>query len=250
MGVKKLFEHIGVVGRVLIGVGCVLLVSLVVLMVFATSFGGKAAHFEKSFDVVKDVAKETRPNTVDWAHWKEVNSDVVAWIEIPGTSIDMPVVQASEDNPTFYLSHDVYRDWNPWGAAYIDAGCKDGIDSLNVVIFGHHMAGPDTMFGEIADYHDQGYAEEHRLVIIYTPDEVREYMVYAVETIAGWEKIKQTEFNTMKEYQIYRDERLEASDVVLDHLENKGLVKMLMLVTCSYYFNPGNERTIAYAFEV
>ena len=51
---------------------------------------------------------------VDWEYWLSVNPDIVAWVSVPGTGIDYPVVQASAVDPTFYLDHDVYRGWNPY----------------------------------------------------------------------------------------------------------------------------------------
>ena len=69
-----------------------------------------------------DAASDGAP-TVDWEFWLSVNPDIVAWVSVPGTDIDYPVVQASADDPTFYLDHDVYRCWNPYGCPYLDAGC-------------------------------------------------------------------------------------------------------------------------------
>ncbi len=77
---------------------------------------------------------------VDWDYWLSVNPDIVAWVSVPGTEIDYPVVQASADDPTFYLDHDVYHGWNPYGCPYLDAGCAErGIDSPLALMFAHHM---------------------------------------------------------------------------------------------------------------
>ena len=77
--------------------------------------------------------------TVDWAYWQGVNPDVIGWITVPGTTINSPIVQAPTDDPDFYLSHDVYGNYNIYGAIYLDAECAEaGLDSRNAVILGHH----------------------------------------------------------------------------------------------------------------
>ena len=38
---------------------------------------------------------------VDWEYWKSVNPDVIAWVTVPGTNIDSPIVQAHSDDPEY-----------------------------------------------------------------------------------------------------------------------------------------------------
>ena len=64
--------------------------------------------------------------TVDWEFWLSVNPDIVAWVSVPGTDIDYPVVQASADDPTFYLDHDVYRGWKPTDAPTSTPAARGG----------------------------------------------------------------------------------------------------------------------------
>ena len=162
-----------------------------------------------------DAASDGAP-TVDWEFWLSVNPDIVAWVSVPGTDIDYPVVQASADDPTFYLDHDVYRGWNPYGCPYLDAGCAGrGIDSPLALMFGHHM-NDGSMFSAFANYSDRGFAQEHQEILLQTPE---------------------------------RDIRLNviAADVVLDVDVEADSVKAFC--TCSYGRWNGHERTIVYARE-
>ena len=55
-------------------------------------------------------------------------------------TIDHPVVQAHADSPTWYLSHDVYGNWNIYGCPYLDADCEEeGFGSQVAYVFAHHM---------------------------------------------------------------------------------------------------------------
>jgi len=233
----------------------------VVLMVLAGILGAALVVMAIGSKMMSDAASpppspngnpvepDAMVNPVDWNYWKGVNPDVVAWIKIPGTSIDLPVVQAHEDDPQHYLSHDVYDNWNIWGCPYVDAGCKDGVDSLNVVIFSHNMEYGDPMFGELNGYTDEGFARENRTVLLYTPDEVRVYLVHGSDGIGGWEPVKRVSFENLKDYREYRHERLEACDTVVGHLDETGSDPMLTLVTCTYVSVSYNARTVVYAFK-
>lgn len=36
-------------------------------------------------------------------NWGSLPDEVIAWVEVPGTNIDEPIVQASPDYPTCFL---------------------------------------------------------------------------------------------------------------------------------------------------
>lgn len=66
----------------------------------------------------------------------------IAWVYVPGTSIDYPVVMGGDQDPGFYLFHDVEGINFPWGTPYVANGCEQGLDSPLVMICGHHMTAP------------------------------------------------------------------------------------------------------------
>ena len=41
-----------------------------------------------------------------------------------GTDINHPILQAHASDPDYYLHHDIYRNYNPLGALYLDAECE------------------------------------------------------------------------------------------------------------------------------
>ena len=69
--------------------------------------------------------------------WDSLPESVIAWVEVPGTSIDEPVVQASKDAPNDYLYVDALGQ-GAYGTPYIDCDCT--LDSRFVMIYGHHMS--------------------------------------------------------------------------------------------------------------
>lgn len=181
---------------------------------------------------------------VDWDYWLSVNGDVVGWVTVPGTDIDQPIVQADAADPQYYLWHDVYREPNYLGCPYVDADCAQGFDSLNCVVFGHNMGGSDqSMFGDFELFSDPKTAAEHRTVLLQTPFRKIELEVRCVEVMAGWEATNCTSFESQAEFQLWYEERLANSAVVLDKTAPNSVVTFC---TCSYgYWS--NERTLVLA---
>ena len=191
--------------------------------------------------------------SIDWDYWKSINSDVVGWITIPNTSVDFPIVQAHADDPTFYLLHDVYTNVNYTGAIYLDPDCEEqgGIDnSKNVVIFGHNMGlGDDTMFEPISHYMKLDFAQEHERILIQTPNKKMAVGAFGVENINGNKRIKQTEFSTEEVFQEYINVRYSQCDIQIKDCPLSP-AQIFTLCTCSYNFNPTNERTLVYASKI
>lgn len=185
--------------------------------------------------------------TVDWGYWLSVNPDIVAWVSVPGTDIDYPVVQARADDPTFYLDHDVYRGWNPYGCPYLDAGCAErGIDSPLAIMFAHHM-NDGSMFSAFASYSDRGFAAAHDEVLVQTPEKKISLEVIAVDVVDSDNEYKRLEFADNEEFGSWLEGLLAEADVVLDEGAQAESVKAFC--TCSYGRWDGHERTIVYARE-
>lgn len=187
-------------------------------------------------------------STVDWEYWLSVNPDIVGWVSVPGTDIDYPVVQASENDPTFYLDHDVYGGWNPYGCPYLDAGCAErGIGSPLALMFGHHM-NDGSMFSAFASYSGRGFAEAHDEIVLQTPEEGIRLSVIAADVVDSNAEYKRLEFADDGELDSWLEGLLAEADVVLDDDASTDSVKAFC--TCSYGRWNGHERTIVYAREI
>lgn len=183
--------------------------------------------------------------TVDWDYWKAVNPDVIGWITIPGTDINHPVVQARASDPDRYLHYDVYGDYNPNGAIYLDAECEEyGLSSRNAVILGHSslLSGVTTRFGYIASYKDASFAAEHATVLIQTPNSKMRYRVRFANIVKGWESTKRTSFESDADFRDWYDTSRDEAAMVLDGTTEPSQV--ISLVSCSYNYWKNNERTV------
>lgn len=92
-------------------------------------------------------------SNVDWDHLLAMSSFVVAWCRIECTAIDLPVCQATDDDPGHWLGHDLWDNDSPAGVPYIDH--RTGASSRHVLCYGHHLAATGGMFSELSPCHEQ-----------------------------------------------------------------------------------------------
>ena len=137
---------------------------------------GKAIR-DKTTKVYQQFCEETEPEEwIDFNYWQNRNADVYAWIRIPGTKIDYPVVQGDEDG--YYLSHDIDKESNIYGAIYTEKVNGKDFSSPNTVLYGHHMK-DGSMFGCLDKYLDRDYFEKYNEVFLFTPEEKQTYHIIA-----------------------------------------------------------------------
>lgn len=167
---------------------------------------------------------------------------------IPGTDIDQPICQAPIDDPSYYLTHDVYRNYNIYGCPYLDAGCaSQGTNSPLAMVLGHHM-NDGSMFAEIADYSSRAFAEKHDEILLQTPESREVLDVFAIDVVDTWSEFKQLDFDNEESLITWAKETVDASDIPLASVP-KGTESVKAFVTCSYGRWNGHERTVVYACE-
>lgn len=108
---------------------------------------------------------------------KDTNEHIYAWIRVPGTVIDYPIVQHPE-LPDYYLDYNLDGTKGYPGGIYTQLyNSKDWTDP-NTVIYGHNMKN-GTMFAGLHQYEDSEFFEEYPYVYIYSEDKIRVYQVFA-----------------------------------------------------------------------
>lgn len=176
--------------------------------------------------------------------WDSMPSEVVAWVEVPGTDIDEPIVQAAADCPDRYLHDDVFGEGG-YGTPYIDCDCS--LEGPLAIVYGHHMS-DGSVFADFADFSDAEYAEEHRTIYLYTrADEQRhELKCIAVNVIDASRESLQTRFKDEKAFDDYVAACLGESEVSLEKPDS--ISHLFAFATCSY--ETWNSRTVVYAVEI
>lgn len=90
---------------------------------------------------------------IDWDKLKEINDEIVGWVQINDTKIDYPVLWHKGDDITsqYYLNHNYKKEYDSYGTIFLDYRCTQGTDSKNVIMHGHHM-NDGSMFGNLMSY--------------------------------------------------------------------------------------------------
>ena len=108
----------------------------------------------------------------------DANSDMVGWLEVPGTNIDYPVMQTKDDEE-YYLHRNFFGKDDKNGTLFLDARSDLNEESGNIIVYGHNMKS-GAMFGSLEEYLDQSYEAEHSKINFYTKTEKREYEIISV----------------------------------------------------------------------
>lgn len=123
-----------------------------------------------------DEQKEELP--IDFEGLQEINPEIYAWIRVPDTNIDYPILQHLEDDQSYYLSRDIYGKANQAGSLYTEYYNSRDFQEPNTVIYGHNMKN-GSMFHNIRYFAKQEYFDEHEELYIYLPDKIMKYQIIA-----------------------------------------------------------------------
>lgn len=118
----------------------------------------------------------TAKNPIDFNSLIKKNSDIYAWIKVPGTKVDYPIVQSKIDDD-FYLKHSATdKSYSSSGAVYTQSiNSKDFTDRVTLV-YGHNGYG-DTYFTTLHRFEKQDFFEKHNKFVIYTPTQKLTYRI-------------------------------------------------------------------------
>lgn len=151
--------------------------------------------------------------------WDALPASVVAWVRVPGTTVDYPIVQGRPESPDFYLTHDAGSERSAWGAPYIDAGYGQGADSPLIIVYGHHMS-DGTMFASLAQYSSRDFAEGHRTIRVFSREKTIELEVLEADVVDASSEGKRTDFTDAAELDAYLGDKLSRCEVVLEEPAN------------------------------
>lgn len=107
---------------------------------------------------------------------KKLNPDVKAWIQVPKTNIDYPVVQGQDDME--YINKNVYGEFELSGAIFLSCLNKDDFSDPYNLVYGHNMKN-GGMFADVTDFTNKEYFETHQKGKLYLTDATRKIRFFA-----------------------------------------------------------------------
>ena len=116
------------------------------------------------------------------------NPDFIAWLRIPGTNVDYPVVQT--DDPDYYLNHTFSGKQSVVGTLFSLADADYKAPGRNITVYGHHLrSSGEKMFTSLVRYKNPDFYEDNKTVVLDSLYRHSEYTIFAVVNmkVGDWE---------------------------------------------------------------
>ena len=195
------------------------------------------AEEEKESDLLEALREAGIPipeKEIDFADLQEnTNADIYAWIYIPDSMIDYPVLQHPADN-NYYLTHNLDGSEGYPGCIYSENYNTKDFTDPNTVLYGHNMK-KGTMFAGLHKFEDSQYFEEHPYVYIYTPEKLLVYEIFAAYEFTDEHLLYNYDFTNEVIFQDYLDDILNTRSMncnLREDVEVTAADKILTLSTC------------------
>jgi sortase B len=134
-------------------------------------------------DILTTLGITVPEKALDWDALKAQNEDIYAWIYIPNTYVDYPVLQHPTDL-TYYLNYNIDGTKGYPGCIYSQYYNSKDFRDPNTIIYGHNMKN-GTMFRTLHYFKDEDFFNNNPYIYIYTPDYTYVYEIFAVNTVSS-----------------------------------------------------------------
>lgn len=199
----------------------VFVVSLVVLIAALIGLGAIAFQYisqQRAYDDLEQYASLSDSEnmtladlTVDWDALRAVNPDIVAWVYVPDSPINYPVVQGDDNEEYLHKAFDGSTGWlASAGTIFLDSTNSSDFSDRNSALYGHHM-NDGSMFASLSDWQNNDEFNSHRDIYVLTPQGNYRLKTFALVKTTGDDALVQTTFSSDESYQSYIQDKLDRS---------------------------------------
>ena len=170
---------------------------------------------------------------VDFAALKEQNDEIYAWIRVPGTAVDYPVVQSRTDD-SFYIHRGINKENLYAGAIYTEMANARDFSDPNTVLYGHNMK-DGSMLASLHNFRDRDFFDSNREILIYTPEHILHYTIFAAYTYDNRHLLNSFDFHDPQVFQEYLDQVYDVRSMdayFADQPKVTAKDKIITLSTC------------------
>ncbi len=182
--------------------------------------------------------------SVNWEALRAVNPDVVAWIYVPNTPINYPVVQGSDDE--YYLYHDFEGTQGVLtqnGCVFMKAENNSAFTDAGTFLFGHHL-NDGSMLSAIAD---ESTFVNAKAVYLFTPTVNMKLHVFSLVHCPYNDPLVQVSFGTKAEQDSYLVDKIQRSVIAVEpSIVPSSIDRFVALATCDN--QTSNGRYVLYCF--
>ena len=118
---------------------------------------------------IKAPSSESVPQTeIDFGSLQRYNPDIIAWIRIPNSNINYPVLHGPDNQK--YLRHTPDGEYNIAGSIFMEYTNASDFSDNHIIIYGHHFRGSyRPMFTQLVDYKSEAFFKAHPVAQLFTP---------------------------------------------------------------------------------
>ena len=220
----------------------IVLIVLIVLLLGVLAFFGiqlykdyrSRLQYEEISESYTLTTADDRPECpVDFAALQERNSEIYAWIVVPNTGIELPIVQSRADD-LYYLNRDIDGKYSRLGSLFTQS--KNALDFYDpvTVIYGHnYMSG--GMFTNLHYFENADFFNENELFYIYTPARRLTYRIVSAYKYDDRHILNSFDFADLDVRRDYFDFVLDPRSMLRNVREGASLEitdKLVVLSTC------------------
>ncbi|MDR3961502.1 MAG: class B sortase [Eggerthellaceae bacterium] len=224
----------------------VFVVSLVVLIAALIGLGAIAFQYisqQRAYDDLEQYASLSDSEnmtladlTVDWDALRAVNPDIVAWIYVPDSPINYPVVQGDDNEEYLHKAFDGSTGWlASAGTIFLDSTNSSDFSDRNSALYGHHM-NDGSMFASLSDWQNNDEFNAHRDIYVLTPQGNYRLKTFALVKTTGDDALVQTTFSSDESYRSYIQDKLDRSVTTQqgEVLSAADIRQSMLFSTCEY----------------
>ena len=214
----------------------VFIISSIIIIILIYNITSYYYSYKKDLEFKEKIAE------YDFEKLKEINTDIVGFIEVDNTNISYPVVKSSDNS--YYLNHSYKKEKNNIGSIFLDY--RNDLDNLskNNIIYGHGRL-DNTMFGSLNNLLDSSNLDSKGsyYITLSTPKSIMTFKIFSVYTIPKEGYYIKTYFSSNKYFKEFLETIMKRSIYNFNTDVNTN-DKILTLSTCKDNFG---KRVVVHA---
>lgn len=184
--------------------------------------------------VLKQSGIEVPDKALDWDSIHQENGDIYAWIYVPDTTVDYPVLQHPTDN-SYYLNHNMDGTRGYPGCIYTEDFNSKDFSDIHTVIYGHNLK-DKTMFSTLHNFEDEELFNRDHYIFIYTEDYVFVYRIFAAYEFDSLHLLDNYDYTNEYVYEDYLRKIYQTTDRIANvraDIQVTTADKIVTLSTCT-----------------
>lgn len=170
------------------------------------------------------------PPDVDFAALKEINPDIVGWLDIEALDISYPIVKGKDNDE--YLHRTFEKKDNFAGSIFMDYMNSADFNDCNTIIYGHNMKN-QSMFGKLKFFKEKDKYQQSRYFWIITPEGKHRYEIFSAHVTKA-DGDTYTLFSAPdQQFLDYLNKMASESQIPLDGIPLSAEDKAVTLTTCT-----------------